>query len=355
MMTVKQGNIFFDESDAHFIRKFGYEKASEMVLDFKSVNDLPFIFDTWQLASFFNTSRKKLFDYSKNASSHYKRIVIKKKNGKDRILYSPDDVLKFYQTKILREILYKLPVSQYATAYVKGRNLSENASVHVSKKFILKLDITDFFAGITSDRVYSAVFNTRYFPKFIGYILTSLCCRNYSLPQGAPTSPAISNIVMRNFDCYIGSWCEKHAIHYTRYCDDLTFSSDKPLFHVYKKAESFLEKMGFQLNESKTHFAVESGRQCVTGLIVNEKLSVPAEYKRKLRAEIFYALKYGLADCISHCKMQDFIMDGKPDEIKYFHYLLGRLNFVLSIEPSNKWFSSVYKKFMLLDPSKDLN
>lgn len=354
-MTIKSGHVVFDGSDAHFVSQFGYEKAAEMVLDFKSVNKIPFIFDTWQLAAFLNTSRKQLFDYLKNTSSHYNKIVIKKKNGKDRILYSPDNVLKFYQTKILKCIINELPVSPYAQAYLKGRKISDNAAAHIGKRYMLKLDIKDFFGSITSDQVYSAVFNTKYFPKFIGYILTSLCCRNYSLPQGAPSSPAISNIVMRNFDCNIGDWCKTHSVVYTRYCDDLTFSSDKPLFHIYKKVKSFLEEMGFQLNDDKTHFISASHRQCVTGLVVNEKLSVPAEYKRKLRAQIFYSLKYGLADCISHCNLQDFIIDGRPNEIKYFNHLSGKLNYVLCIEPGNKWFKSVYEKFLLLNPLSDCN
>lgn len=118
----------------------------------------------------------------------------------------------------------------------------------------------------------------------------------------------------------------------------------------------FVSKFGYEkAAEMVLDFKSVSHRQCVTGLVVNEKLSVPAEYKRRLRAQIFYSLKYGLADCISHCNLQDFIIEGRPDEMKYFNHLSGELNYVLCIEPGNKWFKSVYEKFSLLNPLSDCN
>lgn len=142
---------------------------------------------------------------------------------------------------------------------------------------MLKLDIADFFGSIRFDQVYSAAFNTRYFPRQIGVMLATLCCRKDALPQGAPTSPALSNVVMRHFDQSIGRWCERRGISYTRYCDDMTFSSDKPLFVVYQKAKTILEEMGFELNEKKTRFVTNANRQSVTGLTVNEKVAVSGE------------------------------------------------------------------------------
>ena len=124
------------------------------------------------------------------------------------------------------------------------------------------------------------------------------------LPQGAPTSPALSNLVMRNFDTNMARWCQRRAIVYTQYCDDLTFSADRPLFAVYSKAKNMLAEMGFDLNEAKTHFITNAGRQSVTGLTVNEKVSVPAGYKRSLRQEVYYALRFGLADGIERTQKE---------------------------------------------------
>ena len=90
---------------------------------------------------------------------------------------------------------------------------------------------------------------------------------------------------MRNFDNNIGKWCAARGIAYTRYCDDMTFSSDRPLFAVYQKAKSMLEAMGFELNERKTRFVTRANRQSVTGLTVNEKVSVSGDYKRGRRQE----------------------------------------------------------------------
>ena len=150
---------------------------------------------------------------------------------------------------------------------------------------------------------------------------------NEALPQGAPTSPMLSNIAMKNFDDNIGKWCEKRGIVYTRYCDDLTFSSDKPLYHVFSKVKAMLEYDGFEINERKTHFIRSTARQEVTGIVVNEKMSIPREYKRNLRQQVYYAIKYGIENTSSD-----------------YDSLLGKISYVLQIEPDNEWFKQAFEK-----------
>lgn len=295
----------------------------------ESIETLLSICDTDQLAGVLGLGRKQLFLLTKNCSRHYRPITLKKKNGKDRRIHAPDEMLKAVQRKILCRILANLPASSYATAYVKQRSLPENASPHVGKRYLLKLDITDFFGSIRFAEVYSAAFSTKYFPKQIGAMLTTLCCRDDVLPQGAPTSPALSNLVLRNFDNNMGQWCSRHGISYTRYCDDMTFSSDRPLYPVYEKAKAMLEEMGFALNEKKTRFVTSAARQSVTGLTVNEKVAVPGEYKRTLRQEVYYALRFGIVDCAKKIGAQ-------PES--FYNHLMGKLRFVLQIEPENRWF-----------------
>lgn len=343
-MKTNGDTVSFEQCDMAFVKKFGIAEATDMVLNFKASNRLPFIYDTFQLAGFLGGGRKALFYYAKNADREYRPIVIKKKNGQPRKLYAPSSDLRLYQSKIRRHILAKLPVSAYATAYTKGSTLMNNVAPHVGKRYLLKLDITDFFGNIRFFQVYSAAFNTNYFPKQIGVMLTALCCREDVLPQGAPTSPALSNLVMRNFDNSIGKWCDNHGISYTRYCDDMTFSSDRPLFAVCQKVRSMLEETGFELNEKKTRFVTNAMRQSVTGLTVNEKVSVSSDYKRKLRQEVHYALKFGLSDSIKHANMIEFIDDNEPDEDRYLSHLIGKLNFVLHIEPDNQWFKNALEK-----------
>lgn len=149
---------------------------------------------------------------------------------------------------------------------------------------------------------------------------------------------------MRNFDNSLGRWCQKRGIAYTRYCDDMTFSSDKPLYPVYEKVKSMLYDMGFTLNEKKTRFVTNASRQSVTGLTVNEKVAVSSEYKRKLRQEIYYALKFGLEDSIRFAKRTEFMRDGVPDAERYAQHLIGKANYILQIEPENRWFREALER-----------
>ena len=332
MYIDRNGWIGLGSQDMPFAAKFGIEDATRMVLDFIALNPhLPFIFDTYQLAYQLGVSRKDLFALTRHASAHYRNITLKKKNGDYRTIHAPDTTLKSVQHTILRTVL-RHPASRYATAYVRGRSLTDNASPHVGKRYILKLDITDFFGSIRFDQVYSAAFNTRYFPKQIGVMLTTLCCYRDVLPQGAPTSPALSNLVMKNFDENLGAWCEKRGITYTRYCDDMTFSGDCSLYPVYQKVKNMLRDTAFELNERKTHFITNAARQSVTGLTVNEKVAVSSDYKRRLRQEVHYLLKYGAADCLAR------LGDTETSPETYFNRLVGRLRFVLQIEPDNAYF-----------------
>lgn len=343
-MRIAKNKIIFEHSDRAFLQKVGVVYAAEMVLDYKTVNATPFIYDADQLSRFFMLGKKDLFSLLKNIDAAYRPILLQKKNGKSRQIYAPNDRLKHCQKRILQDILTKLPVSEYATAYRKGGTLLKNTAPHVGKRYILKLDITDFFGSICFEQVYSAAFHTGYYPKQVGVMLTKLCCRKNALPQGAPTSPALSNLVMRNFDNSIGKWCKKRGIAYTRYCDDMTFSADAPLFAVYQKAKGMLNEMGFSLNERKTHFLTDAGRQSVTGLTVNEKVAVPRGYKQALRQEIYYALKFGAAESILHADRKVFMTDDVPNPEAYCNSLLGRVGFVLQIEPGNTWFQTAFEQ-----------
>lgn len=337
-MWIKKRTIIFDQSDMEFVQKFGIMEAADMVLAHVSEYRLPFIYDINQLSRFLEIRKKDLFCLIKQVDSEYRALSIKKKNGKLRQLYAPKSKLKECQIKILHSILSRLPVSQYATAYQKGRTLSLNAQPHIGKRYLLKLDISDFFGSIGFEQVYRTAFHTKYFPKQIGGMLTILCCRENALPQGAPTSPALSNLVMRNFDESIGRWCKNHEINYTRYSDDMTFSSDKPLFTVYQKVNNMLIQMGMKLNETKTCFVTNANCQSVTGLTVNDKVSVSKEYKRKLRQELYYVFKFGPKEHLKKMNQERFLVNGKPDTASYYDSLCGRVSFVLQIEPENIWF-----------------
>ena len=159
------------------------------------------------------------------------------------------------QKNILRIILSEEKVSKYAKAYCPGRRIRDNAFAHVGAETILELDIKDFFENITYIMVYQCVFSGEYYPPAVRTLLTQLCCYRDYLPQGAPTSPMISNLVMFSFDQYMGKWCEEREICYTRYCDDMTFSGKFDVREVKQKVRSYLQVLGFELNLKKDESA----------------------------------------------------------------------------------------------------
>lgn len=349
-MIVKNGAVEFSDVDMRFVEKFGIFKATEMVLDFYNLNKTPFIYDTYQLADFLGYRRRTVFLVTKDPESFYFPTEIPKRDGTARKLLIPDTLIMSMQRHILDGILKHLKPSRYATAYAPKTNIKQNAQPHIGKKYILKTDISDFFGSVRFEQVYSAAFNIRLFPKQIGVMLTELCCYNGYLPQGAPTSPALSNLVMKNFDNNIGYWCEKHGISYTRYCDDMTFSSDKPLYNVLQKLTQMLDEMGFELNAKKTKFVTSSSRQSVTGLTVNERLSVSRDYKRNLRQELYYGFKFGLEGAISRTKHPEFFDDNNHFmHESYYNSLLGRVRYILSIEPNNTEFSEALDRLKQYD------
>lgn len=353
-VTVKFENstVSFGRSDMFFVKKFGFNRAAEMVEEHYAKYKLPFIYDTHQLASLLGLSHNSLFRVLKGMNRYYETVTLRKKNGGVRVINPPCGFLKNIQRRILSEILNKHEISPYATAYVHGRHMSDNAEPHVGHKYLLKMDIVDFFGSISYLQVLSCAFSSKIYPKQIGVMLTSLCCKDEALPQGAPTSPMLSNIVMKSFDDVIGDWCKAHGITYTRYCDDLTFSGDRPLYTAYLKAKGMLEERGFEINEAKTHFITASKQQTVTGLTVNQKVSVPAEYKRRLRQEIYYSLKFGFADAVIHQQHTDFLKKERPG-VSYCHHLLGKVNYVLSIEPENLWFQNARSSLLEELPKLD--
>ena len=160
----------------------------------------------------------------------YFQKVIPKKDKTERILNVPSLSLKVVQKWILKEILEKILVSEQAMAFVPHKNgLRENAERHKKNIFLLEMDITNFFGTITEQQVYTLFCNIGYNTKVAG-ILANLCTYDNYLPQGAVTSPYIANLVCYHMDARINGYCSRKDIVYTRYADDLTFSSEIECF-----------------------------------------------------------------------------------------------------------------------------
>ena len=274
-------------------------------------------------------SAKTLYAVSNNISKHYHKAKLPKKSGGYRNLSVPDEVLKAIQKQIADVLLIHMPVSRYAKAYRFGSSTLRNAKHHVGKQVVLKLDILHFFDSIRYSTVKDKVFPEEIYAEPLRILLTMLCYHKDALPQGAPSSPAITNIILYEFDELVGHWCRERNIAYTRYCDDMTFSGDFEPTEVIRFVRTELRKLGFLLNEQKTRIQRPGQQQTVTGIVVNEKPSIPAVYRRKLRQELYYCRKYGIQEHLQKIGLEI------PEET-YRMRLLGKVNYVLQAHPDDR-------------------
>lgn len=270
-----------------------------------------------------------LYALSNHLSAHYHTAELPKPGGGVRRLTVPDQALKRVQRSIARNLLAYREVSPHATAYRCGSGIVRNASAHVGRARLLKMDIYRFFDSITYSAVKNAVFPAEIFSEPLRVLLTMLCYYKDALPQGAPTSPAVANILMGDFDADVGGWCARRGVAYTRYCDDLTFSGETGLEGSYRYARARLEEMGFRVNEKKTLFLRSGQRKQVTGLVVNERVDVPVEYRRRLRQELYYCKCFGLEE-----HMRSVGWEGAPEA--YARRLLGRVGYALQVRPEDR-------------------
>lgn len=282
-------------------------------------------------------SVKTLYGISNSLERHYHNAFIPKKDGSKRKLSVPDLILKKVQKSIADNILAYYPVSKYAKAYAYGSSVQKNAIPHIGKKKILKLDIEGFFDNILYSKVKDVVFYKEKYSESIRILLTMLCYYRDALPQGAPSSPIITNIIMYDFDNRVGAFCEEKEIAYTRYCDDMTFSGDFDEREIILFVKSELRKLGLFLKNRKTVVVPACKRQTVTGIVVNERIGVAKEYKKKIRQEIYYIKKFGLN---SHLQRLNIL-----NKEKYLNSLKGRVSFVLQTTPADGEFLE-YKTFL---------
>ncbi|WP_434777868.1 reverse transcriptase family protein [Neisseria sp. Ec49-e6-T10] len=280
-----------------------------------------------------------LYTLSNHIQDHYLPISIPKRDGTLRQLHVPDQLLKNIQRNILHHILNSLPISTYAMAYHKGATILTNAQAHIQQPQILKLDIENFFGTIIFPMVYQYAFPNRSFPPAVRSLLTHLCCYKDYLPQGAPTSATISNLIMRPFDEYMGKWCKEKEIIYTRYCDDMIFSGEFNQKEVKNKVQNYLQAIGFNLNEKKTKLITTHHKQIVTGITVNQKPQVCLQYRKNLRQTIYYCLKFGVLSHLKRIKDTQYLPLGQQGIIRFLYAIQGKINFILQVNPDDQYFT----------------
>ncbi|TFF90066.1 MAG: RNA-directed DNA polymerase [Promethearchaeota archaeon] len=275
------------------------------------IKELPLVLNLRDLINFLEISHSLLENYFTFKSSLliYKTFFIAKKSGGHREIFIPVPKLKSIQSKILVEILEKINISKFAHGFIKKRSIVSNAQEHLESQVIYKIDLVDFFPSIKFDKVHE-VFKKIGYSEYISYLFGLLCThlRGYNemsqeksslnlnklrfLPQGAITSPIISNLVCSKLDKDLNKIARIYGFRYTRYADDIAFSSQyrKDITNKFrKKIHSIIKKHGFSINRKKECLSYNRNFQRVTGINVqNSELSLPRKWIKNLRSALHH-------------------------------------------------------------------
>lgn len=218
----------------------------------------------------------------------YREAFIPKRRRGRRRLHIPNPQLKKVQRRILRRLLRKLRTHPAAMGFEKGKSIVHNAATHVGKKVVIKLDLIDFFPTTRTERV-DAYFRRIGWNAEAAALLTRLCTHAGGLPQGASTSPRLSNLVNFFFDHRLDCYVRRHHGTYTRYADDITISlvkdSSREIRGIIQFARRLARAFGYEVHrENKLRVLRPHQQQRVTGLVVNSKVQLPRAKRRWLRA-----------------------------------------------------------------------
>jgi RNA-directed DNA polymerase len=284
---------------------------------------LPIIFDSIHLAKLIGIRTEELYSYYELAQTLYRTAVIPKKTGGSRKLNAPSENLKYIQKWIVENVLYRLDTSKVATGFVPRKSIVDNAKPHVGKECIINLDLKDFFPSIKYIWVYN-LFKSLGYTRHLSMLFTGICTLNNELPQGAPSSPYLSNLICEKLDSRLSGLAEHIGACYTRYADDLTFSGSKEITKYIKLIKRVIKEEKFELNEKKVRVRFSYHQQMVTGLVVNDKLSVPQKTKKYLRQQIYYAKKYGVSSSLEKQGVT---------KSNYNGHLFGLAYFIKMVEP----------------------
>jgi retron-type reverse transcriptase len=273
---------------------------------------------------------------------HYVSFTVPKKSGGTRTLSAPHRTLAAAQQWVLSNIVGRMPVEAPAHGFLPGRSIVTNATPHAGRAIVVNLDLENFFPSITFPRVRSVFQRLGYSPA-VATILALLCTEcprkpvEYAgqvyhvaigprgLPQGACTSPGLSNQVARRLDKRLGGLARKLGLTYTRYADDMTFSGGEEandrVGYLMARVRHLAEEEGFAVNVKKSRVQRRSAAQCVTGLVVNDRPGVPRQTVRRLRAILHRARHEGL-------EAQN--REGRPD---FRAWLEGMIAYVGMVRP----------------------
>lgn len=264
-------------------------------------------------------------ELANTASVRYKQYFIPKRNGGLRSILHPAKELKTLQRVIHEDVLTRLPVHKAAHAYRKGLGLRKHASVHSTSHYMLRMDFKNFFESISAEDIENffsenSLLISSEWGKEDTLLLRKIVCYKSSLTIGSVTSPTISNAICYELDLIVDRLCLSKGVKYTRYADDLYFSTDKPnvLKEIEKNIHIVVSKLrkpnALKINNSKTHHSSKKNKMSVTGLVITNdgQVSIGRDKKRKIRSMVH----------------QWETLNGKERK-----YLVGYISYCVSIEP----------------------
>jgi RNA-directed DNA polymerase len=237
--------------------------------------------------------------YKVPSDARYRSFQLARTGGRPpRTIEAPIKPIKDIQRRLLRLLEGQYRPHYGAHGYIAGRSIATNARIHVGQRWLLRVDLTDFFTSINFGRVRGLFLARPFsFPPEVATLVAHICCHKNHLPQGAPTSPLVSNLVCRRLDMQLGELAVTERCFYTRYCDDITFSTNRRTFPASLASSdpqtggivagsalnSTVSANGFAINPTKTRLRSYSQRQVVTGLVTNKFVNVPRAEVRSLR------------------------------------------------------------------------
>lgn len=297
-------------------------------------NKVPIIFELEHLSALLGIDYLTLCKMVNGAESFYREFSIPKRNGELRKILAPYPSLLSCQRWIYSNILLHQKVHSAAHGFIRKKSIVSNAAPHLKKPALLKMDLKDFFTSIPISWPIT-LFKQLGYAHNVSYYLSALCCHNEYLPQGAATSPQLTNILLYSLDARIDKLCAKYRITYTRYADDMTFSGDYIPARFSRIISSIIEKFGLKVNEGKTKLHLKDGQRIVTGISVNgTHPKIPRGTKREIRKEIYFIKTYGLLSHLSKRRIR------APN---YLNSIEGKLVFWTFVEPNNTYASDNLK------------
>ena len=288
--------------------------AYELALCF-SIQDASYLLYLCALRAKNRDSNKPGYHFDKLYHTH----KLPKKSGGNRLITAPEARLKGLQKKFLKDIFEPLPVHDCVHGFKQGRSILTNAAAHVGQRCVVNIDIQSFFPSTNYKEILKVCWKSHSGISVpASYVLADICSYAGGLPMGAPTSPAIANLVLRKADHLIASRCARYGVNYTRYADDLTFSGNGHPVKMIPYVEKVLSGFDYKLDPKKTNIFRRGRRQMVTGLVVNEKPNIPRRIRKRLRAAVH---KKSLGEAVH--------WHGKPMSEES---LMGHLNWLQSVQ-----------------------